>query len=320
MDSARALGDAAARLVDSLDDDQRARACLPFEDEGERRTWFYWPGDRGGVTFADLSASQRLLAFAALSTALSLQAYAKATTIISLEEVLDRLEGGQGSRRGLRRDSAAYATTVFGDPTSDGPWGWRFEGHHVSVHATVAGDEIAAVPLFLGSNPARVDHHGRTVVRPLAEEEDVARALLGSLTAAQRSEAIVGPDAPDDILTTNAPRVEPLPEEGVAVGALRGESSELARTLVDLYVDRLPDDVAAPVVARLDGGARDDIRFSWRGDVEVGGRHYYRLQGPRFLVEYDNTQNDANHVHTVWRDPDGDFGDDLLRRHLHDAH
>ena len=187
MDTARALREAAARLVESLDDDQRARACLPFDDEDERRTWFYWPGDRAGVTFEELTAAQRLLAFAALSTALSLQAYAKATTIISLEEVLDRREGGQGSRRGLRRDSSAYATTVFGDPTGDGPWGWRFEGHHVSVHATVAGTEVAAVPLFLGSNPARVDHHGRTVVRPLAEEEDMARALLGSLPAAQRA-------------------------------------------------------------------------------------------------------------------------------------
>src|SRR5688500_15638366 len=185
MDTARLLRDAATRFVESLDDTQRAAACLPFEDDDERRTWFYWPGERRGVTFAGLSADQRLLAFAALSTALSLQAYAKATTIISLEEVLDRLEGGKGSRRGLARDSSAYATTVFGDPAGDEPWGWGFEGHHVSVHATVADGEVAALPLFLGSNPARVDHDGRTVLRPLAEEEDVARELLLALPGPQ---------------------------------------------------------------------------------------------------------------------------------------
>jgi hypothetical protein len=304
------LREAAVALRDALDDEQRAKLILPFDNEEERRTWFYWPWPREGVPFSDMTADQQQLAYGVVAAATSLPTYAKITTVIGLEEVLRELElGGQGRRRpdGLPRDPSKYFTTLFGDPAGTEPWGWRFEGHHVSLHVTVAGDEVAGTPTFLGSNPATVRHGDRVVLRPLAEEEDTARALLEALPARQHRQALIDDAAPDDILTFNSPKVEVPFEGGVAVADLTGAAAELASELVALHADRLTLPVPADTT---------DLHFAWAGSTEPGQRHYYRLAGPRFLVEYDNTQNDANHCHSVWRDPQNDFGDDVLRRHI----
>jgi hypothetical protein len=221
--------------------------------------------------------------------------------------------GGRGRRRpdGLPRDPSKYFSTLFGDPSADEAWGWRFEGHHVSVHVTVVGDEVASTPCFLGANPAEVSHGDRVILRPLAEEEDTARALLDALPADQRKRASIDDRAPDDILTFNSPHVEVDLDGGLPVSDIVGEARAIVDALVDLHVDR----VKLPVYADT-----SDLHFAWAGSPERGRHHYYRLAGPRFLVEYDNTQNDANHAHSVWRDPGNDFGDDLLRRHLAEDH
>jgi hypothetical protein len=312
-DAVARLREAAVSLRDALDDERRARLCLPFDEE-ERRNWAYWPASRQGVPFSDMTSDEQQLAYGVVAAVLSLPAYAKVTTIIGLEEVLRELElGGRGRRNpdGLPRDPSKYYTTLFGAVGGDDPWGWRFEGHHVSLHVTVAGGELASTPLFLGANPAEVRHGERTILRPLAEEEDVARALLESLPAEQRRRALIDDQAPHDILTRNSSTVEVDLDGGVAVADLAGEASEIAADLIALHVDR----VKVPVVADT-----ADVHFAWAGSAERGKEQYYRLSGPRFLVEYDNTQNDANHAHSVWRDPGNDFGDDLLRRHLAEHH
>ena len=165
------LREAAVALRDVLDDEQRGRLVLPFEDENERRNWAYWPAARQGVPFSDMTSDQQQLAYGIVAAVLTLPTYAKVTTIIGLEEVLRELElGGRGRRRpeGLPRDPSKYYTTLFGDPDGADPWGWRFEGHHVSLHVTVAGEQVAGTPLFLGANPAEVCHGDRVVLRPLA--------------------------------------------------------------------------------------------------------------------------------------------------------
>ncbi len=304
------LATAVCELRAGVDAAQQQELCLPF-DEVERRTWFYWPAARRGLHLTGLTGAQRQLVHAAVTAMVSTATLAKVTTIIGLEVVLADLEGDGGLRRrrpdGLPRDPSHYAMTLFGEPTGDAPWGVRFEGHHVSLHASVIDGALAPTPLFLGANPARVVHGGRTVLRPLGEEEDVARALLSALPAAARRRAVIDDTAPADIVTMNAPRVEHDLDGGVPVSDLRGEAASLAASLIAMHTDR----------SRIAPGVtdHDDLRFAWAGDAEIGRPHYYRLHGARLLVEYDNTQNDANHAHSVWRDPGGDFGDDLLRAH-----
>ena len=311
MEGVDRLREAASALRDAVDD---PRLVVPFEDEQERRNWMYWPAPRQGVPFSDMTADQQQLAYGVVAAVLSLSAYAKVTTIIGLEEVLREMElGGRGRRRpdGLPRDPSKYFSTLFGDVAGGGPWGWRFEGHHVSVHVTVADGEVASTPLFFGSNPAEVRHGDRVILRPLAEEEDTARALLEALPEPQRRVALIDDRAPDDILTFNSPRVDVDLDGGVAVSDIAGDARAIADALIDLHVDR----VKLPVPVDV-----SDLHFAWAGSPERWRHHYYRLAGSRFLVEYDNTQNDANHAHSVWRDPGNDFGDDLLRRHLAEDH
>jgi hypothetical protein len=299
---------AATALLGSLNDEQRAKASLAFTDEPARQHLEYRPRPRPGVALADLGIPAHKAAHRLLATALSTHAYAQAVTIIGLEEVLDRAEG---YRRG--RHSEDYWVTVFGDPARDDAWGWRFEGHHLSVSMTVLGDQVVPTPIFLGANPARTDYRGRPVVRPLAPEEDLARALLAELTPAARIEAVVATSAPADIRTSVSPRVDgvvtPL---GVGSGALGPSAREFLHELVGAYLDRLPPRLATIERARITGA---ELFFAWEGSERVGEGHYYRVQGPDLLIEYDNTANDANHAHTVLRRPLSDFGGDVLAAH-----
>lgn len=319
--TAAAMRAAAAVFLAATEDDP-APGRRPFGDEDERRNWHYIPRHREGRSLATMDDRQAQSAYDLLATALSLTGFATATAIVALEDVLDRIEGGRRHRH--HRD---YSVTVFGDPTAteaDEPWGWRFEGHHVSVNTTLVGDEVAASPLFLGANPAEVlGPTGHPVTRPLAAEEDFALALLAALAPEHREAAVLSDHAPDDILTEAAPRLDdanrPPADLGVRFADLTGRAAGLAHDLVRLYLQRLPDDVAGAWWRRLEPHL-GDVHLAFTGHAEHRRPQYYRLVGPRLLVEYDNTQNDANHVHTVLRDPDGDFGDDLLRRHRQGHH
>jgi hypothetical protein len=303
---------AALALLAALDDEQRALAAQPFEDESARRWLEYRPRHRPGASIAHMREAPRKAAHRLLATGLSEHAYAQAMSIIALEEVLDRQEQW---RRG--RHSNDYWVNVFGDPAGNAPWSWRFEGHHLSVTMTVAGDQVSPAPVFFGANPACVSYAGRPVSRPLAPEEDLAQALLGAMAPAERDLAVVCGQAPGDIRSGTSPRaregIEPL---GVAADQLGSGARAVLGELVTLYLDRLPAELATREGTRLTGG---ELHFAWEGPMRSSARHYYRVQGDDLLIEYDTT-SDGNHAHTVLRRPRSDFGDDVLAEHYRQAH
>jgi hypothetical protein len=304
---------AATVLLAAMDDDQRRLAALPFADDSARRWLEYRPRKRPGACLALLSPAGRKAAHRLLSTALSDRAYAQAMAIIALEEVLDRKEGWLRGRH-----SGDYWVAVFGEPGMAEPWAWRFEGHHLSVSMTLHGDDVSPAPVFFGANPARVGYAGQVVSRPLAPEEDMAHALLEELGPRGRDIAVVAGRAPADIRTSTKGRVTGgLEPRGIAAGQLGPTARALLEQLVALYLDRLQGELAAGQAARLTPG---DLHFAWEGATRRGTRHYYRVQGDDLLIEYDNTQDDGNHAHTVLRRPRDDFGDDILAAHYAQEH
>jgi Protein of unknown function (DUF3500) len=299
---------AAATLLAGLDDGQRVQAAIPFADDQSRRWLEYRPERRPGACLAGLSPASRKAAHRLLATGLSEPGYAQAMAIVALEEVLDRQEGW---RRG--RHSGDYWISVFGDPSGGEPWAWRFEGHHLSVTMTIMGRNISPAPVFLGANPACVVHAGRPVSRPLAPEEDVARALLEALGPAGRAMAVVSETAPADIRSSTRPKVPAgLGQPGIEAGRLGPTGRALLAALVAVYLDRLAPELAAVQADRIGGGG---LTFAWEGSLLPGTRHYYRITGDDLLIEYDNTTDDGNHAHTVLRRPHSDFGEDILAEH-----
>ena len=298
---------AAVSLLGRLDEGQRALAARPFADDAARRWLEYRPRYRPGACLAELTPSAAKAAHRLLATGLSEHAYAQAMGIVALEEVLDAKERWQRGRH-----SGDYWVSVYGDPEDGQPWSWRFEGHHLSVTMTVAGQEVSPAPVFFGANPACVSYAGRPVSRPLGPEDDLVRALLDALAERDRLAAVVAPLAPADIRTATSPQasqgIEPL---GVAASGLGPAARALLSQLAAAYLDRLPAELAGREAARLDG---TDLHFAWEGPLTPGARHYYRVQGGDLLIEYDTT-DDGNHVHTVLRRPRGDFGGDVLAAH-----
>ena len=323
--SPAAMADAASKLVASLTSEQRQQGTFAF-DSTEREHWGFVPTEifaRNGLILGAMSEPQRKLAHDLLRTGLSQRGYMTASAIMDLEIVLRGIEdagGGDAARPGVARmvrDPVKYFFSVFGTPAAKGTWGWRVEGHHVSLNFTIVnGSLVASAPSFFGSNPAEVKDGPKKGLRILASEEDTARALLLALDETQRGKAIINKAAPNDIATMNGVKIDPLAAAGIPAGELRPNQRELLMKIVDSYVSAMVSDVAEDRMARLRKAGLDAIAFAWAGDVDRGKRHYYRVQGPTFLIEYDNTQNDANHIHSVWRDFQGDFGRDLLREHL----
>ncbi|HSJ06233.1 MAG TPA: DUF3500 domain-containing protein [Longimicrobiales bacterium] len=312
--AAMEMSKAAEAFLASLSADQRAAARFSFGDD-ERLNWHFIPRERRGLPIRDMDEGQRERVRVLLRTGLSVQGIRKVDDIISLELVLRELGGNPAVR-----NPELYFVSVFGDPSESGPWGWRFEGHHLSLTYTVIdGAPVAWAPAFLGANPAEVRAGSRTGLRALASEEDLARALVRSLDDAQRRHAVVAVEAPSDILTGNALEIDPLQPAGISITDLRPQQVDQLVRLMDEYLGRMSDELAASRRARIEASDLSRIAFAWAGSMEAGEPHYYRIQGPSFLVEYDNTQNNANHIHSVWRDFDGDFGRDLLKDH-YDAH
>jgi len=243
---------------------------------------------------------------------MSERGFGTATNIMTLELILAELEG---AGRRFPRDPALYYVSIFGKPEKSGTWAWRVEGHHLAVNFTVVAGQVASTPSFFGSNPAEVRKGPRKGVRVLAQEEDAARELLRSLNDQQRKQAIYDATAPKDILTEAKKKVTPLETEGIPGANLNKEQRALLVKLVQTYVQRIRPEVAEVDLAKIKDAGVEKIFFAWAGGAEPGQPHYYRVQGPTFLMEYDNTQNDANHIHAVWRDFNGDFGEDLLQKH-----
>ena len=307
---ARSLQEATNAFLASLSADKRARAVLPFNDD-ERLNWHFVPRVRKGVPFKEMSPAQQKAALALLGAGLSAQGYRKAETIRQLEPILREREGGNPGR-----DPELFYFTVFGEPSEKGVWGWRYEGHHISLNWTIInGKVIADSPQFFGANPARVLSGKMQGTRALAAEEDLGRALVKSLDDAQKAEAILSERAPRDILTGAQRQAAIQEDKGIAYRRLRKEQQGMLLALIRQHASAQPPALAEQRLGKIRKAGLDDVRFAWLGGTEPGQGHYYRIQGSTFLVEYDNTQNNANHIHTVWRDFKGDFGADLLANH-----
>src|SRR5262245_724393 len=302
-------------FLNSLNAEQRAKAIFKLEDE-QRFDWHFIPRARKGIPFKELDPAQQRLGNALLASGLGQQGFIKAATIMSLESVLREIEEGKGPVR----DPELYFLSLFGDIKSKKSWGWRVEGHHLSLNFTIANGNIASTPAFFGANPAEVPQGPRKGLRALAAEEDLARALIKSLDDKQRSQAIVSEKAPNDILSTNSRKAEPLKPAGLQTSRLGQKQQEILMTLLREYASRHSPAITAARLDRIRSSGLGSIFFAWAGGLEKGEAHYYRLQAPAFLIEYDNIQNNANHIHSVWRDFNGDFGLDLLAMHYNNDH
>jgi hypothetical protein len=305
-----AISQAALAFLDGLDPRQLDAVCFPLADEHVRSDWHYTPRDRAGLALGQLRPDQFLRLQTLIAASCSLAGQAQVNAIIALESTLARLEPWF-----RERDPSLYTTCVFGEP-SDPVWAFRFEGHHVSLNVTVTPQGIGATPSFLGANPAAIRGTSGVVTRPLGPEEDTARALLAALDPPTHRRAIIADTAPADLLHANAPSITPQDPIGVPAADLPYEARALVRALLAAWAERLPPEVAARELDRLDGPDGNQLWFAWAGRPEPGNGWYYRLTGPRLWIEADCTQDRANHVHSVWRDPEGDFGRDLLREHL----
>jgi hypothetical protein len=313
---------AAARgWLETLDEAQRSRATFAFDDD-ERLAWDYVPGPRRGLAIGEMTVMQRAAAAAVLEATLSERGAREVRRVIDLEPILGELERGAGRGNWIRRDPGLYWHAVFGTPGSDEPWSWRIGGHHVAIHVTVAaGRVIGTTPSFLGANPATVPDGPSAGLRTLDGEERLARAFLAALTPDQRRAVTVDPVAPADILSGSGRRAElrDVPA-GIRHDALDPAQQLALEALIRHYVERSQPAVAEVEWSRIRDAGLDPITFAWAGPEQPGRGHYYAVHGPRLLIEYDNTQNGANHIHSVWRDPTNDWGEDLLAAHYRTAH
>ena len=314
--SAAGMTKAAKRFVESLSGDQRDKTIYEYMD-GERIFWYYPPVNRHGIPLRDMDDDQRQLAYSLMETGLTDRSFDQAKLIIEHESVLGPLEKEAGVTSFVR-DPDLYYWTVFGDPGSDKePWGWRVEGHHISLNFSLWGDKfISMTPFFFGANPAEVRKGPKKGLRILDQREDLGFELMNSLDQGQTSKATIYGEAPYDILTYNASRVSLPPEEGLPASKMNDTQKGILRNLVNVYVSQVRTDMAQEKLQRLEEEGFDGLHWAWGGPVEEGKAHYYRIHGGNFVVEFDNRQNGANHIHSVWRDVENDFANDVLREHL----
>ena len=310
VDAMRAAADA---FVETLGKDARAKACLGFSDQ-QRENFRYTPRDRSGVPLKELSEKSREAAMKLLGAALSEKGKHTALEILTLEGVLRDLENNPGYR-----DPERYFVTMFGKP-GDATWAWKFEGHHLSLNYTVIDGEVAVTPMFFGSNPAEVRQGPHKGLRVLAAEEDHAMALARALIDDGMGEVVFSEKAPREILTGEERKATALDPVGVAAADMPAKRREALMELIGIYLDRHHRVLAAAERKRIEAAGTDKIRFGWAGGTRRGEAWYYRIQGPTFLMEGANSQNDANHIHTTWRAFDRDFGRDLLREHYLEDH
>jgi hypothetical protein len=311
----KSMAAAAASLLKDLNAEQRSKASFTLEDDS-RFEFRYTPRARTGLPLKEMTEAQRAKAHALLKTGLSLRGYTNATDIIALENVLRAIEPPRTGANAITRDPELYFVSIYGEPGGKTPWAWKFEGHHISVNFTlVDGKPIVFAPSFFGSNPAVVKEGPQAGKRALREEEESGRALMASLTADQRKKVIFTDQAPREMVTGENREAKPPEPVGITYAELTPAQKRLLEKVLDAYLGRVAPELAAARLEAMKQSGMDKIAFGWAGTLDVGGPHYYRVQGPTFLIEYDNVQNNANHIHSVWRDFNGDFGRDILREH-----
>lgn len=295
---------AANRFLGSLDDAARTKAVFAF-DGPERLDWHFIPRPRKGLPIKEMTPASRALAFGLIGSGLGASGYLKATTIMSLEQILKEMENG----RGAVRDPELYFLSIFGEPSETARWGWRVEGHHLSLNFVVEGGKVvAATPAFFGSNPGEVRAGPRKGLRTLADIEDRALRLLQALDDAQKKVAVIAEKAPGEIRAANAPQPPTAAAEGIAFAGLNDDQKGMLRALIEAYAADMPAEVGRQWLDEIEKGGIDAVKFAWAGSPSRTEPHHYKVQGPTFLIEFNNTQNGANHIHSVWRNMLGDFG------------
>lgn len=306
---------AAEKFLASLNDAQRATAQLKYDDPA-RLDWHFIPkASRKGLQIKEMTAEQRKAAHALLSAALSQAGYAKATTIMELEAILHELEKAKAG--GNIRDPERYFFTVFGTPNEQSKWGLSVEGHHLSLNFVVAEGRVASsTPTFFGANPAEVRSSvgvgPKVGTRVLKAEEQLAFDLVNSLDDSQRKAAMIAEKAPADIRGPADHQPPGGEAEGLPLSKFTRDQKRTLRSLVEAYCANMPKEVADRRMEAIRAAGIDTIHFAWAGATKPGVGHYYRVQGPTFLIEFVNVQpdaagNPANHIHSVWRDMAGDF-------------
>jgi hypothetical protein len=351
------MNGAAAAYLEGLGSEAREKTTQPF-DEVERRKWYYTPTPRAGLPLLEMTPRQQQSVLKLMATGLSEAGYNHAAVVLGEEYIVDHHshfpDRTYGDLAGTRvRDPGNYCVAIYGTPGDEDGWGWRVGGHHLSLCYTVKGASISPTPAFFGAEPSRVKMAGGVEMRPLAAEEDLARAIVTGLDADSRARAILSLIPPTDIVQMNRPRVEDgaiyqiggngpggqglrdklglTPEhdeilrysttpKGLPAREMDAGQRETLAKLVSVYFEHLAEAIRAQYASLLDPERLDGMSFAWAGPTEYASPHYYRIQGERLLIEYDCTQDDANHTHTVWRDPSGDFGEDILGAHYAAAH
>jgi uncharacterized protein DUF3500 len=345
-ETASAMAAAASALLTALTAAQREKISYGFADEGQRRDWSFLPAEeRAGLHLGELDDGQRKLAHELIVAGTSMPGYAKVVSVMAMEHVLRALT--LASRPDVARrlfDPGRYSLKVFGAPGDPDAWGWQLTGHHISLNHTIAGGRyVSPTPMLLGSQPSSFG-----TLAPLADDEELGYRFVNSLDATQRAAAIIHHRPPPDLATRIVPRIGdverpdpvfvPEPEyvlsdperdilsyvrhgpKGIPGHALNpGQLAELEK-LVAAFAGRMPDDVAAAQLQLIGEAGLENLWFAWAGDTTPGARHYFRVQGPVLLIEHDNTQDNGRHIHSAWRNPAGDFGDDVLGSHLLHAH
>jgi len=313
-DVAREMQAQAKHFLAALDTAKREKATFAFDDD-ERFNWHFTPVDRQGLPYRELTRGERRLADRLLASGLSRDGLDKAFGIMFLDQILFEREG-----RDIR-DPERYFVSIFGEPGEQGAWGWRIEGHHLSLNFTLRdGRLVSTSPAFMGSNPAIVRDGPHAGLEVLAEEQRLARELLGQFSGEARAKVVFAEEAPRDIFTSNSRRVDIGEPIGLAARDMTAQQAEALMSLIRVYLDRMRPELAQAELEKIMSEDTGAIHFAWAGSAEVGAAHYYRVHGPTFLIEYDNTQSDANHVHSVWRDLTNDFGVDVLAEHYATAH
>jgi Protein of unknown function (DUF3500) len=306
---------AAIKFLQLLSASQKAKTQFVFADE-ERFNWHYIPIERKGIPVKELTAEQRKAGLDLLHTVLSDTGFNKTSAVMQLEKVLKEVENRAANDD--HRDPEKYYFSVFGNPVTDSVWGWRFEGHHAAFNFSSKNNHlVSATPGFLGTNPAIVLSGPEKGKQILKDETELGFTLLHSLDTKQLEKAVINAVAPAEILTADSRKAMVSDPQGILYSELTIEQQKIFMQLLGIYIHRYTRFFAMGMMHEIESAGLNNLRFAWAGDQQPGPGHphYYRLQGPTLIIEYDNTQNNANHVHTVIRDLKNDFGGDELQEH-----
>jgi len=315
---AQDLSSLATTFLNLLDSEQKAKAQYSLDDK-ERFNWNFVPIQRNGVCFRTFTPQQRTAGLALLRASLSEQGYKKANSIMELENILREIEGRSMSDN--YRDPLNYYITIFGTPSKEMPWGWRMEGHHLAINFSSVNNKIgSSTPTFWGSNPGIVPRGEEKGKEILKLETDLGFELCNSFSAEQKKKAILAEKAYPEIIMTNKIKAQSIEPMGLTYKEMNDSQQKLFLRLLEVYIRNYQLDFSNRLMAKVEKAGIENLSFGWAGGLSPGPGNYYRIQGPMLLIEYDNTQNNANHVHTAIRDLTNDFGEDILKQHYIQDH